>query len=231
MLGMLRDAPPVQRGLKVFNNPGGLYNAAAGTLQNVWRNELGTGFDWRTLGAPYTNPTLTPDAQNHKPGLVFNGSSDSLEMDPRALAGAVDGEIFAGMKSTQTPGVANFGLWSLGSDYESEPYSDDNTYFSAGSTVTKLTSAAGATIRAAHIVNIAADATSWNAWINGVNVATAASNTRAWGAHFAVFFLGSAGPVFYWKGVYYFFLMYDLVLTASERAAVTLWLNAKLACY
>lgn len=181
-----------------------------------WRDQSGLGND-----AFQTNVLLQPEIianqLNGRPVVRFDGTDDSLEL-PNVLNGATKGEIFAIVKVGTLAANTYSSLWQFGTGTGSGYYNTDR-YDDFGTSNTTLFSGEGTVAMGQyHFYNVSATS---GAWIDRYNAhertrrneptISFRANPRLGGNH------GTNYPL---KGDIAEIIVYDRVLSVSEREAV-----------
>jgi hypothetical protein len=243
MLGMMRVAPPVQAGLVAHYKADGAFDATGFGGEGKWFNEVQPRwwFWGSAAGVGYTTPTKTANAQNHKPGLTFNGTTMAMAVQPNGsppnatpLFGNVNGDLFVVLKSLKAAAASNRGPFLFGGSTNGNywPFSDDHMYIYDGfqnATVFSDMGAHGPMTRAPAVFELSADVagTTTKTYLNGTLVTTdAASAPGDWAAALGFFTLGKDTGA-YGNIEVYEILLFDRVLTATERTAVYGYLNTR----
>ena len=173
-------------------------------------------------------PSSVANAINGRPAVHFNGSS-FLDLRNTTFDGMSEGEVFVVLRATNdNPGVDR-GLWTMTDNISATP----TFYPSATGTISDSTMAHSGNYNLEnplqpldqfHCYNVASKSGSWRAWINGVLQRESRANGFALSP-----LVGKIGvySTSYFDGDIAELIIYDHVLTASERVGVTNYLARK----
>jgi hypothetical protein len=194
---------------------------------STWADQSGLGND-ATQSTAASRPGVTASAINGLPAIQFDGSNDFLTFG-NFMSGATAGEAFIVLKSDEeSSGGTSRGLWRLssaGGSYYPYPgtsaISEDfgsSTFAILGDPLPALT--------AYNLYNVNSASGSWVIRLNGSRLHTSTANTVAF--HTAPYLGRSAGTSAWYGGIAEM-LVYNRVLTASEREAVGAYLATRYA--
>jgi hypothetical protein len=214
-------------GLKVWLRSDGNIIKDANNAISQWLDESGNGNNAVQNSTP-SSPVYTANALNGHAVVRFDGADDSLTL-PNFASSFTEGEVFVVLKSRgPTDGQTNT-LWVMGDDYiwapDTYPGGDGTVYETFGTRSQRATGIPSQPLDQFHLYNISSKAAEYVTRINGREHYKSISNT--------VFF--PSAPVL-GGGVYsgHRFggdiaevLIFNRVLTATERSAMGLYLNQK----
>lgn len=141
------------------------------------------------------------------------------------MKGAIAGEVFATVLSTNTPGTAHGGLgFGTSGNSSHYPFEDSLVYSDFGSTTRKTGISVGSgavDIESWHRLNIWSADNDWCMRINESVVHSTGTNTVSWltAPTIGSYGGGPSGQTLYYGGI----LVYNRKLTTSERASVAAW--------
>lgn len=197
---------------------------------SLWEDQSSAGNDW--AGITIDGPSVVESAINGLPVLRFSGVPGSgpyqrLLLSTAPLANGEDGEIFAVMLDNRAANVSQ-GHWDLGNLSQLSSllhFTDSNLYEGFGknprATVAEFTSGQGY-----GIYNVSAEdggnhVVRWNG-VDKVTNAGLSSNYRP-----GSWTIGGVSNSYNFDGDYAEIIMYDRVLSESERSEVEEYLNNK----
>lgn len=147
---------------------------------------------------------------------------------PNVFSALTAAEVFVAVKVDADPpgGFLVSGLWHLATAVDSThyPFTDGVIYDAFGSTVRKTVGNPASSLAAARIYNVASGPGSWTARLDGTQVFTTATNTVGLTT---TPILGKSRDGYWLDGDLGEFLIFNKVLTASERADVLAGMRAK----
>lgn len=189
---------------------------------SLWQDQSGAAND-ASQGSGGNQPLLVTNSVAGLPAVLFT-DSEWLNL-PNAMSGASAGELFAVLKSNRAGGTTNGGAIRFGSSGADlyYPGGDGRIYDDFGTSSWRITGAPGQALDQYHIYNVASTAGEWTSRINGILHYTTATNVVGF----------TSSPVIGVGGSYYFsgdiaeILIYDRVLSASERQTVEYYLGGK----
>jgi hypothetical protein len=189
----------------------------------AWSDQSKNGYLLSPTGGG-SLPQLMTSVLNGRPVVHFGGNGVGLPL-PDFMAGAGAGEVFVVLRSTAaTPGATN-GFWQLGgSGGAAYPDSNGNVPDDFGSTQIYQTGTPTVPVSSFQIYNVSAQPGSWINRYNGVIQYASASNTVGF-TNTAV--LGRDGNGNWFNGDIAEMMVYDHVVSSSEREAVETYLATK----
>lgn len=178
----------------------------------VWRDQSGLANDAFQLDAP-RRPSAVMDDRGVVAAIRFDGADDALAL-PDVLAGAAAGEVLAVLKAAADLPVAPRGLWRFGAN-GAATYPDGQGLVrdDFGGPVTRPLLAAPWPLTRLRLLDVAAGAGRWNAWLNGLALYDSPENTVSFRSDPLIGHNGATA----WAGELVELIVYDRVLTASER--------------
>ena len=213
-------------GMKVWLRGDFGVNKDGANLISNWTDSSGNGNDAGQTTAA-SKPSALPAGLNGRPLVHFDGSDDFLTL-PNFASAFTEGEVFVVLRSTGTQ-VDVSTLWTMGDDYiwgpNLYPNSDGTVYETFGTRNRKSTGQPPTPLNQFHVYNVASKPGEFVMRFNGLERYRTASNT--------VFF--PAAPIL-GGGIYNRhrlggdiaeMLIYDRVLTQTERDAVTAYCQTK----
>jgi hypothetical protein len=166
-------------------------------------------------------PQLIANQVNGLPVVHFIQNHRTLLQLPDVMAGATAGEAFAVLRKTSVPIV---GLWAFGNDMGSRyPENGNWIWDSFAATTMRNEGTPPIDLTGFHLYNVGGNAKGWFQNFNGVSFAREASNTVKFRKDPA---LGD-GQGCYFDGDMAEVLIYDHVLTDTDRKSVTDYLTQK----
>lgn len=200
---------------------------SAGTVSS-WIDQSGHSHNWSQY---LTNslPTSVANAQNGRPVVRFDGSTQLLAQTPfLSTSGSAKAEIWIVLKSTLSSASNNGGPWYFGASGDNGfyPFSDGNIYDDFGGSARHSFAAGAGVPQAAAIYRVVVNgSSSWTAYLNGSQVFTTASNTVP---SMSLNVIGYNLSVF-WKGDIAEILLYQDNLSAGDVTTNTNYLKKKYA--
>lgn len=190
---------------------------------STWADQSGLGNSAGQATAA-AQPLLVSNAVNGQPVVRFDGINDFLNLAAATMGGATQGEVLLVLKTAAIPLGQHSGLWTLGAGGDSYyPLTDGTIYESFGSTTNQLGSTTVQALDQYHLYNVRAQSGAWRNVINGTPYVVKGANTVGFNTGNPL--LGRGGAFF--KGDIAEIIIYDHVLTASEREAVGRYLNLR----
>lgn len=191
----------------------------------LWGDFSGNGNDG--FQTTYTQrPTVALNTLNGKPVLHFTGSSTQFYRLPNFLGSATAGEIITVLRAGTTSGT-NSGLWYFGTNpYDWYPFNNGVTYNSFGSNAQQTEGQPTLPLNQFHIYDVSSQTGYWESRLDGVPLQASITNTVAFTTT-PYLGMNGAGGGFY--GDIAECLVYDRVLTDSERYAIGTYLSQKYA--
>lgn len=178
----------------------------------AWRDQSGLANDAFQLGLA-RRPVAVVDGRGGVVAVRFDGVDDSLVL-PDVLTGAAAGEVLAVLKAAADFPGASRGLWRFGATGAAAyPDSQGVMRDDFGSPVARPLLAPPCSLTPLRLFDVAAGPFRWTAWLNGLALHDSAENTVSFSADPLI---GHNG-VTAWAGELVELIVYDRVLTASER--------------
>jgi Bacterial TSP3 repeat len=198
--------------------------ASGGNAISAWLDSSGKNNN-AVQSSGGSQPTLVVNALNGRPVVHFNGNQ-YLAL-PNLMNGASGGEIFMVVRSAADGGyhrMMRFGTSGYGSAY---PWSDGRVYEDFGSTVQYGLGNPPQALNQYHIYNVSSRTNEWVARFDGLEEHRETSNTVAFSASPLIGrslnenFAGDIAEI----------LLYDHVLTLTERKAVETTWEVSIRCW
>lgn len=225
---LVQPALPVftSNGLKVWLKADAL-SLTEGAAVSSWTDSSGEN-NHATQATGSKQPSYHLGVLNDLPTVRFDGTADVLEL-PNFASGFTEGEFFVVMKGVSDTGP-DFGStpWRFGMSGNRDhwAYQDGNVYSDWGSTTRYNLGNPSPLFNQWRLVNIVSKAGEWTCRIDGDVFYTRASNT-----------VGFPTPIIggwvaeFWPGDFAEMMVYNRVLTATERKNVENHLRAKYDLY
>lgn len=195
-------------------------------LVYVWADASGNGRDM-TQATSGDRPFYVIDPGDSNPTLEFRGSEHLVIPD---MSGFTQGEVFIVLDIDADPPAASAdtGLWTIGTALNSThyPWTDGTIEDGAGSTVRKTVGNVAADLTAVHLYNVESSLSGWTARIDGTTVKQEPSNIPGFAAAGRLGLSTGSGS-YRLKGRVRQFLIFDRVLTLSERTDLHAWLASE----
>ncbi|OAM91858.1 hypothetical protein AW736_26520 [Termitidicoccus mucosus] len=196
---------------------------AAGTVSQ-WADISGSN-NHAAQTAAASRPALaaasTPDA---RPVVRFTrASQQKLDLPASFMTGAAAGDVFVILKNNALKPASYSGLWRVGTATGYYPQTNGTLTDGFGSNTARDLGTAQVDITQRHLLEISAVSGSWVSRLNGLGQTRADTNTVSW----------NTAPLLGHNGSYAFdgdieeVIIYDRVLTDTEREQVRLHLNAR----
>jgi probable HAF family extracellular repeat protein len=213
-------------GIKVWLRGDFGVNKDAADLIAVWADASGNGNDAVQTTAA-NKPVAVQGALNGRPLVRFDGTDDILAL-PNFGSTFTEGEVFVVLRSTGTH-VDVSTLWTMGDDYiwgpNLYPNSDGGVYETFGTRNRKTTGQSPQALNQYHIYNVSSKTNEFVTRFNGVEFYRTASNTVFFPT--APILGGGISDHHRFGGDIAEMLIYDHVLTQTERDAVTAYCQVK----
>ena len=191
-----------------------------------WLDQSGNYFDASqvTVGA---RPQLVMGAVNGRPAVRFDGVDDYFTL-PNVLAGTTQAQVFVVLKAAVDMPVANRALWYFSASATSGRYpATDGTISEAfGSSVLRNIGNPVQPLDAYHLYDVSSQTNDWSARVNGVLQSRSLVNTYSFQTSLA---LGYNFNTAYFAGDVAELMIFNRVLSVSEREVVNSYLNSKYA--
>jgi hypothetical protein len=202
-----------------------LWNSSGG-LVRTWFDQT-TNHNDANQTTTASQPQWLDRVLNNRPILRFDGVSDNFTL-PNLLSGTTQAEVFVVLKAAVDLPVASHQLWVLGgvsSGNAAYPNSAGNIVEEFGTTSAQTVGNPAQPLDQYHLYNVAGQAGSWAARINGVLQFSASANTYGFWATPRLGF----GNNSYFAGDIAEVLIFDKVLSSAERNSVQAYANSKYA--
>lgn len=201
------------------------YKADAGrgaTNIGSWFDQSGNG-NHASQSTQNRMPIVSPNTQNGRPALKFDGSNDQFEL-PNFLGGFTEAEAYVVVKADADVPASSKGLWKFGNSSSTYyPLSGNgHVWDDFFSTSTKQTGNPAQLLDQFHLLNVSSKASDWALMINGLvhfatNVNSIYTNVAPRLGLGAYNFAGELAE----------FMFFNRVLTNTERDVVGTYLNHK----
>ena len=194
---------------------------------NAWQDQSGNGNN-AVQGNLGSQPVVVANQLNGQPVVRFDATAGPqvLQLPAGFMGTATAAEVFVVLKAAaDNPGGSHV-LWNIGTNGYGSPYPYFNGHVidNFASTTDHDLGDLTVPIDQFNVYNVSSQAGAWVAQLNGDVVRRDPSNTVAFTG---VPLLGGGGTT--WSGDIAELIIYDHVLTADERAAVTGYLASKYA--
>jgi hypothetical protein len=194
----------------------------------TWPDGSGNG---NGLGGPSLPPKFRTGVLNGLPVVRFNGTSQFLNFPVNAFVGFTAAEAFIVVKANNPdPPVSSVGtgLWDFGTDITSThyPFTDGIIYDDFGTSARKTTVNPTPSLNAFNLYNVISSSGLWASRLNGGStIFSTGTNTVAFIAQCT---LGSSGGgTVYFNGDIAEFILYNRVISQSERDQIESYVAAK----
>jgi hypothetical protein len=226
-------SPPSISGMKLWLKADALV-LNDGDAVGTWADSSANANDAMQATAA-NKPTFKTNIVNGKPVVRFDGVNDYLNL-PNAFSGLTAAEVFIVLRLANDPPAVDTktGLWTFGSDAQNThfPYTDGVVYDQFGTTARKNTGDPTTDFAAAfRLYNVVSQAGEWTSRINTTQHYTTATNTVGFTTAPLLGYGNVGGGNYYLDGDVAEALLYDSVLSGSNRASVENYLNGKYALY
>jgi hypothetical protein len=190
---------------------------------DFWQDSSGNGNNaWQSTYG--TRPTVTLNTLNGKPVVHFNGATPQYLSFGNFLSGATAGEAIVVLRASAASGN-NSGLWYFGSDqWDWYPLANGTLDGTFGSTAEQSEGVPLLSLTQFHVYDTSAQAGLWQTWLDGVLQAHITSNTVGFST---APLLGRNGGGYGFYGDIAEVIVYGRTLSATERYAVSAYLNQK----
>jgi hypothetical protein len=205
-----------------------------GSGVTTWADQSGNGRDWTRSGTTGTAPSLVTNVQNGLPVVRQTAGPDASNVCLTRAAffsGNVPGELMTVIRSVNNLNYAPFG-WNFNSssgNSEHYTYGPGTWYENWGANARPSAGVPSAVYLNFNIMNVSAGTGTNNyvGRIGGTTYITSTISSNAWDSPNWALFARDAACSFSWQGDIGEILVYDHVLSASERAAVYTYLQAR----
>lgn len=190
-----------------------------------WLDSSGNDNDgWQNIYA--NSPTVTLNALNGKPAIHFNGAAGQCFALPNLLGGLGAAEALVVVKATASTGL-NSGLWYFGSNLDGwYLYNNGFLYDNFGTNVQQIEGLPIKDVTQYHIYDVSSQSGLWQSRLDGVMQYRNTTNTVAFTT---TPYLGRNGWGYGFSGDIAELLIYDHVLTDTDRYAASTYLTQKYA--
>ena len=198
-------------------------DGVSGTSVAVWPDQSGLG-NAATQSGSGNRPALVANAINGRPVVRFDGAARYLSL-PNVMSGATAGEYFVVIKVAAQPPTAGRRLMNFGGYFGTAyPYSDNQIYDDFGSTKEYVVGTPSQPLTQYHLYSASAQAGSWVSRINGLEQYRSVTNTVSFRSDPV---LGGRPGADYFAGDVAEIIVYDQVLTPTQRRAMEAYLGTK----
>lgn len=193
---------------------------------SVWTDQSGTGNN-ASQSTSTLRPALVSNAVNSQPAARFDGSNDGLALPDTMETGITETELFIVLKGTEEQGVYRkpftFGGY-YGLHY---PAVGGVLWDDTGSNANKLIGDPALPLDEWRVYNSSSTAGQFSARLNGGLIYQTFTNTVGFRA--SGFYVGQGHDGYNFLGDIAEIIVYNRVLSAAEREAITLYLAVKYA--
>lgn len=203
--------------------------ADGGTVE-TWVDSSGNGNDATQVNSNQ-RPTWHEGVANGLPAVRFDGDNDQLDLPNGLMADAEAGEIFAVLKIDTNPPSGDWGgIWRFGTSSQDDEWvavADGHGRLGWGSDTRYDVGVPSTSVTVPHILNVSSATDDWVCRVNAAVQHSESSNTVAFLADQNYKIGSSILAAWQFDGDFYEIIIYQRVLTSSERALVHAYLSAK----
>jgi uncharacterized repeat protein (TIGR03803 family) len=197
---------------------------------STWTDQSGQAAgNYASQATTANQPTLAANVFNGYPSVHFNGTSNYFTVT-NFMNGAAAGELFVVLKASTTLPQLHAAPWCFGDTYGSSypDARDGHIYDDFGSTTQQDVGKPSQDLTVPHLYNACSAANLWQARLDGALIYSGTTNQVGFRSNPEMGSLPDS-PTWFFAGDVAEMIVYDHVLTDSDRAAVTQYLTEKYA--